>query len=431
MPDSTDGLDEGLESSKSSAPWDQFAENERRFGIKTDYDENIYTTAINKNHPQYREPEERIMDFAGGDDRGGDEEDKYSGVRRQDFPALSNRENKYMPPAKRAPAAQSTVSGAPIDPAIISSQVRATNKKPPPAKSEDNKTQTGPIKPLEGSETDSTKVDSKSATKSSPKDEILKAVGVDTAEKPTEGSKLPDVKQADKTSTPLRTPATSGRAKSPQAASKEGTPSAALTVERDVLNSFKSFATQQRQNADKIRTSKAKADKEVKLTELKKFAQGFKLSTPVPTDLISIIAKDPSKQKEIQAKALQNAEDVARTKTVEPVTKDKDAKDVSNKQTATGTTVQVPLALDLLPEMPTLASPTPPLPTTASLIATTVKVNTWASRTVNPSARDCATRSSRKCHNLRLINCKRRRRKCEFRPPALQTVLATLHSGGD
>lgn len=100
MPDSTDGMDEGLESSsnKNNAPWDQFAENERRFGIKTDYDENIYTTAIDKSHPQYRErmaaaekkareisgsqaatahvAEERIMDYAGGDDRGGDEEDK-------------------------------------------------------------------------------------------------------------------------------------------------------------------------------------------------------------------------------------------------------------------------------------------------------------------------------------------------------------------
>ena len=28
---------------------------------------------------------------------------------------------------------------------------------------------------------------------------------------------------------------------------------------------------------------------------LKKFAEGFKLSTPVPSDLISIIAKDPAK----------------------------------------------------------------------------------------------------------------------------------------
>ena len=80
------------------ARWDQFAENERRFGLKTDYDENIYTTAIDKSHPQYKQrlaeaekkareiersaatnshvAEERVADNVGGDDNGLDEEDK-------------------------------------------------------------------------------------------------------------------------------------------------------------------------------------------------------------------------------------------------------------------------------------------------------------------------------------------------------------------
>ena len=78
--------------------WDQFAENERRFGMKTDYDENIYTTAIDKNHPQYKQrladadrkareiersaannshvAEERVVDNIAGDENGVDEEDK-------------------------------------------------------------------------------------------------------------------------------------------------------------------------------------------------------------------------------------------------------------------------------------------------------------------------------------------------------------------
>lgn len=99
VPDSTDEIDGSLESSTNAGPWDQFAENERRFGIKTDYDENIYTTAIDKNHPQYRDrmaaaekkareiersvpttahvAEERIMDHVAGDGRGDDEEEKY------------------------------------------------------------------------------------------------------------------------------------------------------------------------------------------------------------------------------------------------------------------------------------------------------------------------------------------------------------------
>jgi PAB1-binding protein PBP1 len=87
-----------LDKATGGRPWDQFAANERQFGIKTTYDENFYTTQIDKSHPQYKErlakadkaakeiegsaattahqAEERLMDFAGGDDAGGDEEEK-------------------------------------------------------------------------------------------------------------------------------------------------------------------------------------------------------------------------------------------------------------------------------------------------------------------------------------------------------------------
>jgi PAB1-binding protein PBP1 len=86
-----------LEKSGNTGTWDQFRANEKLFGLKTDYNEDIYTTQIDKSHPQYRErmaaadkkareiersvattshvAEERVMDFVGGDE-GGDEEDK-------------------------------------------------------------------------------------------------------------------------------------------------------------------------------------------------------------------------------------------------------------------------------------------------------------------------------------------------------------------
>lgn len=99
VPDSADGSDGSLEASASGRAWDQFAENERLFGLKTDYDENIYTTAINKTHPLYKEryaaaekkareiersapvtshvAEERVMDHTGGTGPAGEnEEDK-------------------------------------------------------------------------------------------------------------------------------------------------------------------------------------------------------------------------------------------------------------------------------------------------------------------------------------------------------------------
>lgn len=102
LPDAPADVDGSLESTRTkSTPavvWDQFAENERRFNITTDYDENIYTTTIDRSHPQYRQrlaeaertareiersvatnshvAEERITDNLAGEDNGLDEEDK-------------------------------------------------------------------------------------------------------------------------------------------------------------------------------------------------------------------------------------------------------------------------------------------------------------------------------------------------------------------
>lgn len=100
-----------LESSTSnnaeSKPWDQFAANRELFGVPDTFDELLYTTKIDRNHPEYRErsaaaerickeilsspvcgnahlAEERNMAVADGDDSGMDEEDKYAGVLRQE-----------------------------------------------------------------------------------------------------------------------------------------------------------------------------------------------------------------------------------------------------------------------------------------------------------------------------------------------------------
>lgn len=54
----------GLESGNSSVGWDQFKANERLFGLKTDYDENIYTTTINRNDPQYSQREREAVRLA-------------------------------------------------------------------------------------------------------------------------------------------------------------------------------------------------------------------------------------------------------------------------------------------------------------------------------------------------------------------------------
>lgn len=97
---SSNGLvDGGLEdSTDSNKPWDQFATNEKKFGVQTDYDEDIYTTAIDRTKSDYKDKvawadqqarkitetipvsahtaEERVMDHTGGPGDGRDEEDK-------------------------------------------------------------------------------------------------------------------------------------------------------------------------------------------------------------------------------------------------------------------------------------------------------------------------------------------------------------------
>ncbi|KAE9375583.1 hypothetical protein N431DRAFT_463661 [Stipitochalara longipes BDJ] len=297
-PATIDGsLESGRNSKSTGGTWDQFAENERRFGLKTDYDENIYTMPINKNDPQYKQKvaaadkiareiehsvatnshvaEERIIDNVGGDD-GVDEEEKYSGVRRQqDFPPLGSTNNKYTPPARRAPTGQATVSGAPVDPAIISSQLARPDK---PAAERPKPTTAAKASKPEVATPPTTTESSFSAT--------------------------PETK-----ATLTTTPSSSSRTASPQVKA-EGVPNATATVERDVTNAFKTFATRERRVVENARMTKAKNDKEIKLNDLKKFADSFKLHTPVPSDLVPIIAKDPAKQKEIQEKARRNAEEL-------------------------------------------------------------------------------------------------------------------------
>ena len=61
------------------------------------------------------------------------------------------------------------------------------------------------------------------------------------------------------------------------------------------------------------RRQRVSQDKAVKLNDLMKFSQNFKLNTPVPKDLVPILAKDKSKQEEIIEKAQRNAHQQSNT----------------------------------------------------------------------------------------------------------------------
>jgi hypothetical protein len=237
-----------LESSGQSSGWDQFATNERLFGVRSDYDENLYTTTIDRSHPQYAERaalaekkareieaslalnahvrEERSQNAAGGD-KDVDEEDLYSGVYR---PLSSGQSNKYTPPARRPPSIQPTISGAPIDPAIISSQLARPDSSA--AKSAPRTASPAIEKPsaTEPPNTGEPKVaEAPTATKAEPS-------GGPTSK--TESKAVPATKPAaDQTQKPSATLNKSTVGGAPRKAHN-----ATANVEHEVLDSFKQFS---------------------------------------------------------------------------------------------------------------------------------------------------------------------------------------------
>ncbi|ORX60247.1 hypothetical protein DM01DRAFT_1370840 [Hesseltinella vesiculosa] len=105
-----------------SGSWDQFAANEKLFGLKTDFDEEIYTTRLDRSAPDFKDREKWAIEKANEiqksttnnphlleernmavpNDSGMDEEDRYGAVIRDP--------NVYVPPAMRKQPAQQKTS---------------------------------------------------------------------------------------------------------------------------------------------------------------------------------------------------------------------------------------------------------------------------------------------------------------------------------
>jgi hypothetical protein len=321
--------------------WDQFAENEKRFGLKSDYDENYYTTAINRSGPGYRRKEaeaaRKAAEIEGSavtnshmreerglafEHDGQDEEDKYSGVRRDDtnFPPLqSGQPNKYTPPARRAPTGQPTVYGAPVDPAIISAQMARPDTYP---KSNQMKSTVAP-KPSAAPET-------ASIVSETPNTQVENNTQVQAADAPAENLAVTDDSA----------PKSSAISTSMSPRRKLAGENATATVETDVVEAFKEFANKEKLKVEQNRRDKRSQDKAVKLNDLMSFSKNFKLHTPVPVDLIPILAKDKAKQEKIVEKA-QREHDEATANTppkTTPVTEQKPARPSGPGRYDVGTT---------------------------------------------------------------------------------------------
>lgn len=235
----------------SSKKWDQFAANEKLFGVKSQWDEDMYTHKLDTSKPDFarrkieaerlaREIEQsastntHIMEERGQaiDDSGLTEEDKYSGVQRS--------ANAWVPPARRAPAIANLPAPreSPIDPAIISSQLA--------------KPGTSGHRSIHS---------------------------VVTTPRASTGQAQP-LKEA---------PGTGSRTVTP--------------IESDIMTRFKQFATNERDRLSVKKAATFKKEKDGRLQDLLAFSKDFKLNTPVPADLIPILAKDKAKQEAIVQRA--------------------------------------------------------------------------------------------------------------------------------
>jgi PAB1-binding protein PBP1 len=54
QPSADTAIDMSLEDNSRPGEWDQFAANEALYNVRSDYDENLYTTAIDRSDPDYR-----------------------------------------------------------------------------------------------------------------------------------------------------------------------------------------------------------------------------------------------------------------------------------------------------------------------------------------------------------------------------------------
>ncbi|KAF8474863.1 hypothetical protein BDZ91DRAFT_281943 [Kalaharituber pfeilii] len=312
------------ESTPTTGAWDQFAENERLFGLKSSFDENLYTTKLDKSHPLYPQREAQaariakeiegqtaknahIAEERGAawvDDSGMDEEDKYSGVQRVphaqpsqvNFPPLqSSGPGKYTPPAKRAPTGHPTVPGAPHDPAIIASALARPETLQQQKQQQQTQQQQLPVQqqqpqqqPLQQPQLQPQKQQQQPQQAKPVVPQVKLTQATEEQPKPREKPALPE---------------TVAKKVAAVSSAIANTKITAPQIEQQVSSTFKQFVHAEKERVEEKKRELIRKDKDVKIQDLLKFSREFKLHTPVPTDLVPILAKDKAKQAEIVEKA--------------------------------------------------------------------------------------------------------------------------------
>ncbi|KAJ2229585.1 poly(A)-binding protein binding protein [Coemansia sp. RSA 1807] len=343
VPDESDSLallDGGLDSATAPGKsWDQFATNEQLFGLTTDFDEEIYTTKLDRTRADFKERErqairiaqeiqsapflnshvaEERQEMAVGDDGNMDEEDRYGAVLRP-----SGAPGKYVPPYLRGKtespvlstsSAMSTQSGSEKLPEPTEMPAQLNNAKAAAALAKLN-IQTSGHSSAPG------------AGDAKPMDAMTSH-----ASAAVQGAASPSV-AADPAITALsRAPSTPASNKlASLRGNKHRTDVAALNKPMaeitEKLNSVRERIHQQKQDMLKNCVS-----------ELVKFHQTFKLPTPMPKDIADMVGGKKKNDSQQASTSAQPSSDVAVSVVSESVvvaTKKSDPKPVEDKPVET------------------------------------------------------------------------------------------------
>ncbi|EDO19017.1 hypothetical protein Kpol_2002p88 [Vanderwaltozyma polyspora DSM 70294] len=310
---------------ESSSNWDQFAVNEKKFGVKSTFDEHLYTTKINKNDPNFEKrlkEAERIakeiesQGTSGNihiaedrgiivDDSGLDEEDKYSGVDRRGNELLAALKSKSKPteakPAKYVPP---TLRNQPHhnDPAIISSTTTNTTS----SKSSN----------IIGTSTNTTVADSNvPLTKSNPKADAKTETKTETKAETKAEIKV-ETKVEAKVETEVET-----------------------KVETSIETKTEPKADSKTKSKGDEKSSGAKSSKisgkDAQIEDLKKFSQKFRVPYEVPEDMKDFVKKSTSKG-ESNEKHTKSSSSTAPTSKSESRTRDGKSQQSGSGRSSTG-----------------------------------------------------------------------------------------------
>ncbi|KAI9002662.1 hypothetical protein BC832DRAFT_102710 [Gaertneriomyces semiglobifer] len=279
----------------SGGQWDQFATNEKLFGVTTDYDEHLYTTAVDKSHPDFKRREAEAARLAREieqgpvsnahvaeergleDDSVMDEEDRYSSVIRQP--------GKYVPPGARrssnAPKPE-LAKGKDASQGVGKDQLRDTKEAETAAKQSQQSTLSAHAPAT--------------STKREPATATTKPTAADTVkQQPTKGTK--DVTFG---SIPFRKPGMQGplaKLSSKKVASGDAAAQPEPVQTAHVAKVFKDFAVGEKEMLMHRKQTLMKQEKDQIVEEFRTFSKSFKLKTPMPEDLQEILHKSTESPK--------------------------------------------------------------------------------------------------------------------------------------